>query len=58
MLNLGWLVYRRTQSCQFLLHRERPLQECDQFKNNYCVMFMEHIKDILPENKWNIVVSW
>ena len=20
MLNLGWLVYRRTQSCQFLLH--------------------------------------
>ena len=36
---------------------ERPLQECDQFKNNYCVIFMEYIKDILPENNWNIVQS-
>ena len=35
----------------------RPLQQCDQLKNNYCVVFMEYIKDILPENNLNIIQS-
>ena len=36
---------------------ERTLQECDQFKNNDCVIWMEYIKDIITENNWNIVQS-
>ena len=56
MLNLGWFVYRRTQSCQFLLHVKDLFRKLGRFQEIFSYKinvndFRDYVEDVLQNGE-------